>query len=151
MFTPPVKTRVELAHPWIRKGAGVERHRLDVGSSSFRCRGDALWPPDRQDLLGERLKTPLGAYRPGIILASAAKLQTIERTPAIARLGARGQSAGHSLVRRRGRSSLLEARFTARVELLEMRLQAGEKIPDVAVELREITDCVQHLLESSLI
>jgi hypothetical protein len=39
----------------------------------------------------------------------------------------------------------------AGIELLKMRLQAGKKIPDVAVELREITDCVQHLIESGLI
>jgi hypothetical protein len=32
-----------------------------------------------------------------------------------------------------------------------MRQQAGEKIPDVAVELREITDRFQHLLDSGLV
>jgi hypothetical protein len=114
-----------------------------------------LWPlsvpPDRQDPIGKWPKTVLGACRTDVIPTSAVALQSIERRAAIVRVGVRARSAGHSVVCRHGRSCLQGGRFTARVERLKMRLQAGEKIPDVAVELREITDGVQHLLESGLI
>ena len=135
----------------------AERYRLvrrsarrDVGSSRFRCCGRCLCHPiDRTRSVSGRKQS--SACRPDVIPTSAVALQSIERRAAIVCVGVRARSAGHSVVCRHGRSCLQGGRFTARVERLKMRLQAGEKIPDVAVELREITDGVQHLLQSGLI
>ena len=122
--------------------------RIDVGREKARAHHTLCEqePPKLCESNRENVASPFLA---GDALKNRAENVSVNNHPSEAAVLSVSGAFGRGP--RRSRSTPMGGRFAVGIELLKMHLQAGEKIPDVAVELREIADCVQHLIQSGLI